>query len=506
MIDYARIEAETEYHRTAKALMELVPSAQLPLPNGVVEIASGRDQLASPGGQLLLTLLVNLLARMKGIVRRIHLDEVAHEAIHEGVPLFGATLTDGLNVLVASLNGPKSEHRSELVVGSSAEAVDVRVSIGDGAADINVGSDAWRAMFGAHVRNARWNDRCPLGPQMAATICASEVFKLLLKRNFGWSEGRLVGDLVFSLLNFGVNDRALAGVDVSDVFLDDIAVAGAGAGGTAAMYSLASFAHVKGRLVVVEPGGLKASHLGRYLMTDYAQVYSNTAKLESLGLFLRAHAPKLELEPHQKHWQDVNRTWRTVVCTVDTPHARWDVQRSHPQAILEAGAMGTLYAVLRCVPNGWCLECKHPYDPEITWKQRAKRWGLSLEEVKRRNRERTPVTRADVERLADVQGRPLIELLSLEGVPFDEVPALTECGETPLSLTVPSQAPILPMATTAAGVVLAAEIVKAITGRGQPLQNYFDHDLRFVPRADRHRFKRRLESCLSCAPVTATQT
>jgi hypothetical protein len=52
------------------------------------------------------------------------------------------------------------------------------------------------------------------------------------------------------------------------------------------------------------------------------------------------------------------RPWQTVLATVDTPEARWDVQRSRPVTILEAGVMGLLYGVLRVVPGGWCLECK----------------------------------------------------------------------------------------------------------------------------------------------------
>lgn len=83
-------------------------------------------------------------------------------------------------------------------------------------------------------------------------------------------------------------------------------------------------------------------------------------------------------------------------------------------------------------------------------------------------------------------------------MPFDEAPTLTECGETALSLKVPSHAPVLPFATTGAGVVLAAECVKNLTGRGPLLSNYFAHDLRFRPRADRHVFKRRRLDCPAC--------
>jgi hypothetical protein len=505
MAEYDRIDRESETHRTEKALKTLMPSVRLPLDRGTVEIVVAEIAGSRPGGQLLLTMLTHLLARMKGVVRRIHIIGTDHEVVHEGVPLVGSSVFDGLSQLVSRLSGSRSEYHVELVVGASPVPADVRVALGDAEADIRLGSDAWRAMVGAPAASARWMDRCPLGPFMAATIGGSEVLKLLLQVNFGWSEGRRADPLVFSILNYGVDDGAMAGPDIDKVHLDDLGLAGAGAGGTAAMYTLASFPKVHGRLIAVEPGQLKVSSLGRYLMTDYAQVHSGIAKLDSLGLFLRRHAPELVLESHSKYWRDVELRWRSVVCTVDTPEARWEVQRSPHDEILEAGVMGTLYAALRVVPGGWCLECKHPHDPDVTWKRRAARWGLTTDEVKRRDAGKTPVACADLVRLADVQGRPVEEFLELDGVPFDEIPARTECGETPLSLAVPGQAPVLPIATTAAGVVLAAEVVKQIAGVGQPLSNYFAHDLRFRPRADRHRFKPRLTGCRGCPSPSVSQ-
>lgn len=165
---------------------------------------------------------------------------------------------------------------------------------------------------------------------------------------------------------------------------------------------------------------------------------------------------------------------------------------------------GMLYGVLRVVPGGWCLECKHPYDAEAVWKQRAARWGLGVNDIKQRFDTRQPVTRHDIARLADIQGRSVESLLDLAGIPFDQVPSLTECGETPLSLKVPSQAPVLPLGTTAAGIVLAAEVVKEMAGVGRTLSNYFTHDLRRMPRSDDHRFKCRLPECPACTSIDAT--
>jgi molybdopterin/thiamine biosynthesis adenylyltransferase len=456
--------------------------------------------VGEPAGQHLLALHVHLLARMKGVVQNIFLPLAVDPPLQPGVPLVGSTLGAGLRELVASLSGAESTYRTELVLGCSEQAADVRVGIGVPTGDVTVGADAWRAFLGEFVALSRWSDCCPLGPYFAATLAAAEVFKRLLRINLGWQEGALLEDAAYSLMDYSLNDHAASGPDLPEVTVRDLAVAGAGAGGTAALYTLASFPRVSGSVVAVEPGRLKESNLGRYLMSNYAQVHGHVHKLESVERFLEVHAPKLRCKVVDAKWHEVSRAWQTVLATVDTPEARWDVQRSRPAAVLDAGVMGLLFAVLRVVPGGWCLECKHPPDPEVTWRQRALRWGLTVGDVKQRYYNRVRVSMEDVERLADVQGRPVDDLKSLVGVPFDEVPALTECGQAALSLAVPSQAPVVPMSTTAAGIVLAAEIVKDSTGIGTPLHNYLVQDLRFRLRADGHKFKPRLPQCRSCSP------
>jgi hypothetical protein len=166
--------------------------------------------------------------------------------------------------------------------------------------------------------------------------------------------------------------------DLATVVLQDFAIAGAGAGGTAALYALASFPDLSGEVILVEPGRLKESSLGRYLMSTYDQVHGAMHKLESVKRFLAIHSPRIRIQGEPRFWNEVARDWKTVLATVDTPEARWDVQRSGPQVILDAGVIGTLYAVLRVVPGGWCLECKHPPDPAVTWKRRARRWGMPV--------------------------------------------------------------------------------------------------------------------------------
>jgi hypothetical protein len=156
-----------------------------------------------------------------------------------GVPLPEGDLGTGLQGLVARLSGPSSRYRCELIFVRDGEDPDVRLGIGPReGVNLALGADAWRALTGAFVGNARWEDRCPLGSYMAATIGAAEAFKRLLRLNFGIREGTLVGDLAFSLFDYGIALGAGTGPDVAAVHLDGLAVAGAGAGGTACLYTL----------------------------------------------------------------------------------------------------------------------------------------------------------------------------------------------------------------------------------------------------------------------------
>lgn len=253
MVDYARIEPETEVHRTEKALKEIAPSAQLPFGKGLVHVKVQPSLRNTPVAQHITSLLVHLLLRMKGIVRDVWIEGVGEVPMRASVPLEGTTFCEGLRNLADSLNGPLSPYCSRIHDGKPESEPDVVVVVGNGDGDIRLGADAWRALIGDYADEAEWAHACPVGPYMAATIGATEVFKRLLKVNFGWTEGTAVTNLAFSLLDYGVDDRATAGPDIASISANDLAIAGAGAGGTAVLYTLASFPAEDGSIVLVEP-------------------------------------------------------------------------------------------------------------------------------------------------------------------------------------------------------------------------------------------------------------
>ncbi len=163
--------------------------------------------------------------------------------------------------------------------------------------------------------------------------------------------------------------------------------------------------------------------------------------------------------------------------------------------ILDGAVFDLLYGLLRVVPGGKCLECKHPYDPELSVKQRAQRWSQDLDTVRGWMAENVTVTREMVVHLAEVQGKAPEEYADLEGVPFVDVAWRTECGETALRTDVPSQAPVLPLATTPVGVLLAAEVAKRRIAPEAQLNNSLAHDLARSPERPRVKWRPPHHTC-----------
>lgn len=479
----AQIRPESEADRTQAALAG--HGLTLPLPRAAVEIEIAPGIEETTGGQRLVTLLVNELARMKGVVRHIHILIDGNPNVLPGTPLVSGRFFDGLDALVTSLNTNESTFRAGLSLGHADDSV-VHVRLGGtpGTADIAVASDAWRALFGRFATEADWHAASPIGPALAAAIAAADVFKRLVVANASGIETRFLPyDFAYSALNYGVDADAAVGPDVDALQLDDIAIVGCGAGGSGTAYVLAMHPRLTGAIALLEPGIHKLSNLNRYLATTAHDVHEARHKLSSLVNHLAHFAPSLVLDLQARPWEQLDdHPWGTIISAVDTVEARWQLQRRarHDATIIDLAVNDMLYSVLRVTPGGRCLFCKHPYDPDLAVKQRALRWGVPIGAIRDWSDADKLVDREMVEKLCQTQGKATGAFGELVGVPFSETPRLLECGLTSLRADVPSQAPVLPLATTAVAVVGAAEVIKLATGIPK-LDNWLAHDMRRNP-------------------------
>lgn len=491
----APIRPETEVDRTQVALA--TDRLGLPLTRGAVEIELETGVVATPAGQRLVALLVNVLARMKGVVGPIRITEEDAKVL-PGTPLMPGRFHDGLARLVESLNAPDSQFHARLAF----EAVDdpvVRIGVGTspGSADLIVGCDAWRALLGRYATRSDWTVANPVGPALAAVVVAVEAFKHIVAANGGSGATVLPADFMYSAYNYGVDERAATGPDIPTLRLADAAIIGCGAGGSGTAFVLAMHPRITGAIDLIEPAAHKLSNLNRYLAATAADVHDERHKLASLVAHLAAVAPSLDLNLHPRSWEQLDdHPWGNLVSAVDSIEGRWQIQsRSRPDAtIIDLAVDDLLYSALRVTPGGRCLFCKHPFDPDLALKQRALRWGVSVGTIQRWVAEDQLVNIAMIEQLAATQGRDAATFAELLGRPFRETPQLLECGSTLLSAEVPSQAPVLPLATSAVSVVGAAEIIKQINGSGH-LDNWLAHDLRRNPMGPWTKHRGPIASC-----------
>jgi hypothetical protein len=422
---------------------------------------------------------------MKGVVRRIHLDIASNPAVVPGTPVVATGLVDGLTEFVDSLNWPGALYQAVLSLGYCDNPV-VTIGIGTepGSTDLVVASDAWRALVGSPSAEADWWAANPVGPAMSAVVAATEVFKAIATANGAEETTPLPPYFAYSAFNYGVGAEAEPGVDVPDLRLLDLAIVGCGAGGSGSAFVLGMHPNPSGRLHLIEPGVHKLSNLNRYLAAKAADVYGRRHKLASLVDHLAVTAPTLDLVLHPRPWEQlVGHPWSTVVSAVDTIESRWQIQTRAAQStfILDLAVDDLLYSVLRFGGSrDRCLYCKHPYDPDLAVKQRALRWGVSQQAVKEWTTADSPVDSDMIYALARTQNRTPEEFADLLGTPFKQTPALLECGSTSLRADIPSQAPILPLATTAVSVAGAAEAIKMAAGL-PTLNNWLAHDLRRNP-------------------------
>jgi hypothetical protein len=405
-----------------------------------VEVATATASLAKT--QHTAWMLVNLLARLDGVVRRIGL------VCPPGIALAGR---------IVPLSPRDVDLRTALLLGAQAvDAVpiepDARLDrtllVGnstDCQADLYLHGEGWWGGISekpiADLQSLHGSSALPFGPYVAACLAAAEVFKAARLRPGAY---RSPGAAFYSLWDHRPSGSpAPGGPSVVDLEID-AALAGVGAVGSAALHCLWACPSLAGRLVVADNDskGVDRTNLNRSVLFGRAAI----GALKATAAAQVAGDSGIELQPFDHDIVSLNELPPRVLSAVDTNTARAGLQNRYPARILSASTLDLRAEALRCGPPGVgaCLRCHNPpvvlaSDADLRMRLR----GAASEEVDECAR-RVEVTSA--------QAREWIETGRC-GIPGERLLAILRYSENEGQFAVG-------FVSVMAGTMLAAELLK----------------------------------------------
>jgi hypothetical protein len=332
-----------------------------------VVAAPGTAHLAA--AQHTVWMLVNLLARATGIVT------IVRVACSNPVPLAGR---------VIPLASRDLSLRDALVAGGQAiGAVPVE------AADRPQAGDAVIVTGGAHNDAAQWPgarfatghgwwgavssqpltvsgpaSSLPFGPYTAASLAAAEVF-LRARLPLGTCDAAATVGWDCWTQELTGQPAPGAPATLTDLDMQSVALAGAGAVGTVWMHAIWATPGVSGDVLVADAdeAGVTSSNLNRCPLFGTASLDQPKAA-EAARI---CHDASVTWQPHKARFEDLGTTPGILISAVDTNRAREALQSRYPPRILSASTRDLRAEGLRAGPpgHGACLRCYNPPEPVL---------------------------------------------------------------------------------------------------------------------------------------------
>jgi molybdopterin/thiamine biosynthesis adenylyltransferase len=348
-----------------------------------IRIIVAESWARSQAGQLLVSCLVNLLARQVGLVSHIEVVAAETELL---IPLpIGTTA----GKFPGSLKGIAQWAVKESVSFSdtnSGFAVDFTVLVG-AAAETATGivlfaiGNGWKAWVGDPGRGPVGiapDKSNPLGPFLAATLVAGEIFK----RTRGILRGRFLTANGYSLWSGATSPdwEALEdGPELTGAALPPIHIVGAGAVGNGLVYILVNSCLRDGYFVLLDDDRYDGTSLNRCFMAgwediDEPKVDALFARLKLAGLDAYAFpgtikqylmADRSEVRKDAARQAD-DLSFDVVISCVDRGISRQDVQGLAPALLLGGSTLG-LAARANLYPHrpgAACLSCFNPAETD----------------------------------------------------------------------------------------------------------------------------------------------
>jgi len=357
-----------------------------------------------------------------------------------------------LRELAAKIN-PEIEFATE-----SPDETTICISVGASEAALYPNSSGWVARLSHSYRNRKG----PANPYAAATAAAFACAELFRRVFLKASSEQ---DVSVSLLDFSRD----GGVDLEllQSSVGDVLVAGLGAVGNAAVWSLARHRNLQGRLWLVDEEELTLLNLQRYVLGTLADVSQPKVQLAQDAL----RKTELSIEPSKMTLEDFvqgrgSMDIATICISVDNVASRRSAQALLPKLIVNGWTgdqgLGASWHVFS--RDAACLACLyHPHGQgRSATEQAARALGLSFDRATFLWVTRQPLSQEDLRTAAQSLGVVEEKLEPWRNKSLGDLYTDLVCGTMPLDVTGVGRLEMVPLVhqSVLAGVLMAAELVK----------------------------------------------
>lgn len=343
--------------------------------------------------------------------------------------------------------------------------------------------DGWSAALDVELTGARPG---PFGALFAACYGAAQVF--LHAAQLAGSTRRLIAPFRLSLLTYDGSDAYAPLPPVCDIGIAHLV--GVGAVGSALVYALGHLSRCRGVMNLIDNDPVDRSNLQRYILMRAADVGLTKPAVAAAALA----GTGIEPDPHDVSYEDFRKKHdapvELLITPVDSEAGRRQLATTLPGAVLNAATgLSTVTVSRHGFANGKaCLHCLYmPRVEEMTTERRLSiDLGLPLQEVEEHLRSNRTLDGELVERVERNRGKPPGTFANWKGKHIQSLYQHAVCSEAPVTTAAGTVIAPLSFISAAAGVALAAELVKG----GNPelaeyaLDNYFRFDTLAAPNPD----------------------
>lgn len=327
----------------------------------------------------------------------------------------------------------------------------------------------------------------PLGALFAACYGVAQAF--IFAAQMAGAELRPIRPFRLSLLNYehaGPPSPRLPHINIPNVHL-----VGVGAVGSALIYSLAHFPSVTGLLSVIDNDWVDMTNLNRYVLMckadavpEDASASKGRAKVE-VAVNALSHQ-QIVVHPFAMKFEEFRRIHQKpielLLTPVDSEPGRRKLAAHLPRMVLNAATGHSTVTISRHHFNDGkaCLHCLYmpPVGENTVEGRLANDLGLSLAEVEQYLADNSGVDADLVRRIEIHRSLPEGSLQPFIGQHLQSFYQRAVCGEAAIKTAAGTIVSPLSFISAAAGVMLAAELIKVCTAESRQfaLDNYFRID------------------------------